>query len=410
MPKTIFNIKDESQLTKAITYSVLIPGLKGDKPASVKSLVADGVPTLCRTEEELTNNFGTPKTNSTTKALVMAKSLIKQGLEVIFVGFTAAPDASALTWSKWIGDRNSNDLRFACTGDFQGKNDVELIKACASRGGCIAILDCKETYAATETDTIASLIQKDIATIVTSLGFENQEEIDAVTSFATAFAPWGKFDSTTVGSAYKDSYFPGSFAYLMAFANSTIANKNPDGFATAGNARGVIPGYVEPKYKFDEVDINVLQRKTDTSTDLNDIEGVAVNPICYIRTLDNVVWGNRTLKPNTSTEEIKSKLTWGSFLNIAHIVCDITDKAWLASKKYTFEQNNDVLWVNFKSEITPLLDKLQSGSQILASRMIKLKSEGRGRLEAQIEITPIEAVEDFKINVNLTDSISVSVE
>lgn len=403
MPKTIFNIKDESQLTKAITYSVLIPGLKGDKPAEVKNLVADGIPTLCRTEKELTNNFGTPKTDSTTKALVMANALIKQGLEVIFVGFTAAPEKDALTWSKWIGDRNSNDLRFACTGDFQGTNDAALIEACASRGGCIAILDCKETYTATSTDTIASLIQKDIAKIVTNLE-------DSQTSFATAFAPWGKFDSAMVGSAYKDSYFPGSFAYLMAFANSTIANKNPDGFAAAGNARGVIPGYVEPKYKFDEVDINVLQRKTATSTDLNDIAGVAVNPICYIRTLGNVVWGNRTLKPNTSEVEIKSKLTWGSFLNIAHIVCDITDKAWLASKKYTFEQNNDVLWVNFKSEITPLLDKLQSGSQILASRMIKLKSEGRGRLEAQIDITPIEAVEDFKINVNLTDSISVSVE
>lgn len=403
MPKTIFNIKDESQLTKAITYSVLIPGLKGDKPAEVENLVADGIPTLCRTEQELTNNFGAPKTNSTTKALVMAKALIKQGLEVIFVGFTSKPSADKLTWSSWISDRNSNDLRFACTGDFQGTNDAELIKACASRGGCIAVLDCKETYTATETDTVASLIQKDIAKVVTGLE-DNQ------TSFATAFAPWGKFDSTTVGSDYETVYFPGSFAYLMAFANSTIANKNPDGFAVAGNARGVIPGYVEPKYKFDEVDINVLQRKDNDPTKLDDISGVAVNPICYIRTLGNVVWGNRTLKPNSSEDKITSKLTWGSFLNITHIVCDITDKAWLASKKYTFEQNNDVLWVNFKSEITPLLDKLQSGSQILASRMIKLKSQGRGRLEAQIDITPIEAVEDFKINVNLTDSISVSVE
>ena len=405
MPKTIFNIKDESQLTKAITYSVLIPGLKGDKPEKVENLVADGIPTLCRTEKELTNNFGTPKSDGSTKALVMAKALIKQGLEVIFVGFTTAPEKDKLTWSKWIGDRNSNDLRFACTGDFQGLSDGELIKACASRGGCIAVLDCKETYTATEDDTIASLIQKDIANVVT-----NNNLTDSQTSFATAFAPWGKFDNTTVGSDYNNSYFPGSFAYLMAFANSTIANKNPDGFAAAGNARGIIPGYVEPKYKFDEVDINVLQRKTANSTDLDDIEGVAVNPICYIRTLGNVVWGNRTLKPNTSEASITSKLTWGSFLNIAQIVCDITDKAWLASKKYTFEQNNDVLWVNFKSEITPLLDKLQSGSQILAYRMIKLKSQGRGRLDAQIDITPIEAVEDFKINVNLTDSISVSVE
>lgn len=398
MPKTIFNIKDESQLTKAITYSVLIPGILGDG-----ATIAVKTPVLCKTEKELKTNCGTPKADKSTKALVMANALIKQGLEVIFVGLGSDAEASDLTWSKWIGDRNSNDLRFACTGDFQGKNDAELIKACASRGGCIAVLDCKETYTATETDTVASLIQKDITTTVTALE-DNQ------TSFATAFAPWGKFDNTTVGSDYKDSYFPGSFAYLMAFANSTIANKNPDGFAAAGSARGIIPGYVEPKYKFDEVDINVLQRKTNNSTDLDDIAGVAVNPICYIRTLGNVVWGNRTLKPNSSEDNIKSKLTWGSFLNIAHIVCDITDKAWLASKKYTFEQNNDVLWVNFKSEITPLLDKLQSGSQVLAYRMIKLKSQGRGRLEAQIDITPIEPVEDFKINVNLTDSISVSVE
>ena len=398
MPKTIFNIIDESQLYIEKAYTVLIAGLKG-----TDATATDGTPVLCKTSEELETNFGKPSTTvgKETRALVMANALINQGFYVIFVGFDSKPVAEKLTWSAWVGDRNSNDLRFACTGDFAGINDMALITVCANRGGCIALLDCDEIITPKTGETIATTIQKAFSTKATDSDSD---------TYAAGFAPWGKFDKSVVTTDFKDMFFPGSFAYLLAFGNSVIINKNPDGFAVAGSQRGVIPGYVEPKYQFDAVDINVLQRKTPDATSLNDISGVAVNPICYIRTLGNVVWGNRTMKANVADTKADSLLTWGSFLNITHIVCDITDKAWLASKKYTFEQNNDILWVNFKGEITPTLDKLQSGSQVLAYRISKLTSKGKARLNAQIDITPIEAVEDFKINVNLTDSISVEVQ
>ena len=91
-------------------------------------------------------------------------------------------------------------------------------------------------------------------------------------------------------------------------------------------------------------------------------------------------------------------------------VLTITDAAWLTSKEFTFEQNTDVLWVNYRARLSRTLDKLQSDFEIADYRIDKLPSEGRARLCSQIKVVPIEAVEDFMINVSLSDSVSVSVE
>lgn len=432
MPKIVTNVKDESGLSRKSTYTVLITGLYGMqentinktmRPITAQSgdIVAEKTPTLITNVDDLEKYFG--KVTVATKldggkivtdtdvplrrALVMAEALLKLGMNVIYVGYFEAP--SEIDWSSLIGSRSDKELRFVCSGDFPGVNELDKIKACATYGGCSALSDIAETITPTRGQTIAEAIQSTFAGYI-NYGNPSTQLSDDIACYGAGFAPWGKYDNTIVADDFVDTYFPASFAYLLSFANSVIVNNNPVGFAVAGKERGLIPGYVQSKYTFDDADINVLQRKTSDITSLDDIEGVAVNPICFIRTIGNVVWGNRTLKPNTTDTKITSKLTWSSFLNIMQVVLTITDTAWLTSKEFTFEQNTDVLWVNYRARLSRTLDRLQSDFEIADYRIDKLPTKDRARLCTQITIVPIEPVEDFKINVNLSDSISVSVE
>lgn len=419
MPKIVTNVKDEGGLPRESTYTVLITGLYGmqkDTMIPIQSIsgdiVAEETPTLITSVEDLEKCFGKvgvstdPSDTTPRRALVMAKALLGLGMNVLYVGYLKAP--SKIDWSSLIGSRSDKELRFVCSGDFPGVDELDKIKACATYGGCLALSDIAETITPTSGQTIAEAIQSTFAGYI-NYGKEHVLS-DAIACYGAGFAPWGKYDDTIVADDFVDTYFPASFAYLLSFANSVIVSRNPVGFAVAGKERGLIPGYVQSKYTFDDADIDVLQRKTSDITSLDDIGGVAVNPICFIRTIGNVVWGNRTLKPNTNDTKIKSKLTWSSFLNVMQVVLTITDTAWLTSKEFTFEQNTDVLWVNYRARLSRTLDKLQSDFEIADYRIDKLPSEGRARLCTQINIVPIEAVEDFKINVNLSDSISVSVE
>ena len=76
----------------------------------------------------------------------------------------------------------------------------------------------------------------------------------------------------------------------------------------------------------------------------------------------------------------------------------------------TFEQNTDILWFNLRAQITPLLDKMKTGSGIKGYRLIKLNSDERAKLKFYIRIVPIEAVEDFEITIQLVDDLEVEVE
>ena len=68
-----------------------------------------------------------------------------------------------------------------------------------------------------------------------------------------------------------------------------------------------------------------------------------------------------------------------------------------------FEQNSDVLWINFKSKIMPLLDRMASSNGVSGYKIIKLDSAKKTEVKAQIKIFPIYAVESFDINIVLTN-------
>lgn len=240
-----------------------------------------------------------------------------------------------------------------------------LVTIAEARGDCIALLSCKET------DTTVDAIQTTFESI--------QSE------YAAGFAPWVKFIWDTENS------YPPTLAYLLAYGKSI--RQNPVWYAAAGTTRGVISEISSLAVEFGEVETNELQPET----------GTAICPICVIGKSGIVVWGNRTLY--NATEALDAK----SFLNIRNLLCTLKKVLFEACTKLTFEQNTDILWTNFRALVTPTLDRMQSGNGILGYKLLKQATTKKATMTATLQIIPVEAVEDFEITIQMTDSLEATI-
>lgn len=194
---------------------------------------------------------------------------------------------------------------------------------------------------------------------------------------------------------------PAAFGYLFAYANS-IKN-NPEWYAVAGFDRGVIPELSSVAYEYCGSDIEILQaRGKERAVDLDDEAdnvGMSINPIAYIRPAGHIIYGNRTMKSNTASKGT----TATSFLNVRNLVSAITKVMYDGAKKYTFEQNNDLLWLNFQAYVRPTLEQMKNGNGIADYNFVKEPTNAKARLKAKVNIIPIEAVEDFDLSIIMTD-------
>lgn len=228
----------------------------------------------------------------------------------------------------------------------------------------------------------------------------------AYAEYGALFAPWALY--TTQASYYVEggSYrtelpqlssvvMPPSFGYLISLAKSIIINNN--WVAVAGVARGQVPS------------INGLYTASRLSNSLANAYQprngkISINPITDIKPYGLTIWGNRTMKNNMSTANGgEDGLTATSFLNIRNMVSDVKKTAYVAAKTLMFEQNSDVLWVNFLSRVAPLLDRLMSGQGLSDYKIIQNPTNEKAKLKATIKLFPIYAVEDFEITIELSD-------
>lgn len=416
MPKITITEKD---LTSGGVYLanenvVYIPGL------STKTLKKEfvGVPTLCTSVEKFKEVFGdtpfhAPESSEEEgfidKSFVMAHELLKLGMWVLYevpsktegdnvlqvqteAEINTALKASGF-WTK-LQDRGLYNIRFITSGAYgKDASDITAISRAMldicgdvlpSRGDAIVLLDHAPTLTT----------KGDVESFFTG-GTESKPGIGTSEKlkFGAGFTPWIHFQSADLADPLE---MPATFAYLLAFAQSVQIN--PSWLAVAGASRGRIPGLVSPfvSIKYGEVEANALQTREQGK--------ITINPICNINPFGYVVWGNRTLNPVGLGTTQQNDLVATNFLNIRNIVASIKKTLFVASRGLTFEQNSDVLWINFKSGITPLLDQMVSGNGIADYRLIKKKADKKATLKAIIRIVPIEAVEDFDLTIEMADS------
>ena len=110
------------------------------------------------------------------------------------------------------------------------------------------------------------------------------------------------------------------------------------------------------------------------------------------------LWGNRTAHALDDKDLIASH-----FLNIRQLCSSLKKQIYVACRRFTFDPNSDVLWINFCNAIKPILEKMKA-DQGLKDYAIEKLAGRKAELKARIRIIPIEAVEDFDIEISLEDN------
>lgn len=297
-----------------------------------------------------------------------------------------------------LADKGNYSVKYLTSGGYPvyeySSNSIvtQMLNLAYERGDCVAFIDHTD-----DPDRNQNIDQRG--------SLYNTVENDIIWNthgeFGTMFTPWATYNRTTTdlrNNQTPSSYIatvrmPASFAYFQGLADSITIN--PNWLAIAGVARGLVQNLSSGGMT------TIIPNGAADKMEPRD--GIAINPITNIRPYGYTIWGNRTLK-NNATE---GNLTATSFLNIRNLVSDIKKRVYRTARKLTFEQNNDVLWVNFKAEMTPLLDQMLHGygisSYSMAQDTTHPRYNERATLCVRITISPIEPVEDFYVTVVMTD-------
>lgn len=261
-----------------------------------------------------------------------------------------------------------------------------------------------------------ALIEADEKAYVSATGVQTNPEvkiIEAINKMTGINADNGKFSALTVPSVHyimadneifgKNKKFPGAFHYLACFMNS-LKLGFAEWYAAAGYTRGVASFIVDhTSVKLGEIAINALEPRNYEDPQ-SDWPKFACNVIANFRG-SYYLWGNRTAHPLGKKGSLDTgDLVASSFLNIRQLCCTIKKQLYVACRTFTFDPNSDTLWVNFCNAIRPTLEAMKADQGIRDYKIVKVFTDKKATLKAKIRIIPIEAVEDFDLEVSLEDS------
>lgn len=291
-----------------------------------------------------------------------------------------------------LKDKTNYDFRYIMTGYLSGGAATEhIINVAKERGDCIALLDIDSSAYKSEyiRDTkIAKIIEnannydadKNCAIFLPTVVYDLKRSEDYMTTFSN------------------NMRFPASFHYLTCIANAS--ERYAEWYAASGFTRGVSPFVITATdFTIGEAIIDKLQPRKQAGVD-----GLkhAVNVIAKFRN-QYLLWGNRTA--NTLMAGNDGDLIASDFLNIRQLCCTLKKQIYVACRQLTFDPNSEMLWINFKNKIRPILEKMKADQGIQDYEFVKIANAPKATLKAQIRIVPIEAVEDFEIDVMLEDSL-----
>lgn len=297
----------------------------------------------------------------------------------------------------FITDRNQYDVKFLlvkenATGDGETKGTADLNTA-------LEIAEARRDCAVVFGKTQFAYEKGDAAQLKNSLTTQDDTFLDSEEKKSR-----GKYCIPVFGTLTADGkQLDDGVAYILAFLNSR--NKfGAEWLAVAGSRKGAIPvdGLKAGDLKESEID-DMQPREAEQEGSLS------VNPICNVTPWGVRIWGNRTALP---LQPIKGTTKYGlvasNFANIRVLICDIKKALYKAARGQQFEQNTDVLWVNFTSEVNQLLEQMVQSYGIAGYKWIRTETKERAKLTAILRIVPIEPVEDFDLTIELADSLEVT--
>lgn len=278
----------------------------------------------------------------------------------------------------------------------------------SGRGDCITLIDFEHWLRKDSTP----------ATIYDAMTCDNYNDIDYnygndYYKFASCTYPWiiRKINNNL-------HEFPGSYAYLRAFAKS-INKDNPDYYSIAGYNRGEVgtDSDYTPVERLGENDVHLFQSDSFALYPIKEDESqinsfnITINPIIRFQESNKGVyriWGNRIMcePPLDEDERPNSDVTQdvNYFLNVRQLVCDIKKQCYFASTRVSFEPNDDITWFNYKTFVNPMLESMVSNRGLDWYTWNREESDIKGQMKAKLTIKPIEAVESFDITVYIRNT------
>ena len=263
-------------------------------------------------------------------------------------------------------------------------NDAGIV---SGRGDCIALIELDEN------SYLNNTVKPEVAIVagINKMSGINEEN--------------GKYCAMTVPSVvYSNGLrMPGAFHYLACFINAVQAGF-AEWYAAAGYTRGVSSYRIaNTTVTLGEIAINTLEPRSTTGDETS--PKFACNVIANFRG-SYYLWGNRTALPLGDAKGTAGDLSAGHFLNIRQLCTTIKKQLHVACRRFTFDPNSDTLWFNFVNAIRPTLDIMKADQGIRDYKILKVNEANpkKATLKAKIRVIPIEAVEDFDIEVSLEDS------
>lgn len=264
------------------------------------------------------------------------------------------------------------------------------------RGDCIALLELDE-------QTYLNQNSSETATAKIIEAINELTDINSQTGgYCALTVPSVIYKMTEDTNFDKNKKFPAAFHYLACFINS-LNSGFAEWYAAAGYTRGTASYIIDKTtVKLGEVAINMLEPRTQVDTSYPKF---ACNVITNFRG-NYYLWGNRTtlqLESDSSSKELVAS----HFLNIRQLCTTVKKQLQVACRRFTFDPSSDTLWFNFVNAIKPTLEAMKADQGIRDYKIIK-ESVGakKAAFKAKIRIIPIEAVEDFDLEVSLEDSFS----
>lgn len=328
-------------------------------------------------------------------------------------------------------DKGKYDLRFITIGGLpeldegtdhaEPKAYVAALRCAGDRGDAVAVMsvpkiapinDGEGNYTLKEilknSKDIDAWVQQEFKTVamesITRTGVSWKTTTETYGTYGAIFTP-SINTKIYVNKVNTPVELPGWFNYIATFAK--FSTRFPEWFATSGSIRGVSPYDITTNYDFGDADVDILQKRSVSVEE--DKNHIATNVVCTIRPYGKVIWGARTMHPLSKPQGSDTYgLQASSFLNIRQACCILKKTLYRASRRYTFEPNSDILWVNFKSAITPLLDEMKENQGIDGYQILRQKTNKKALLVARIIITPVEPLEDFDLTVEMSDTIEIA--
>lgn len=333
----------------------------------------------------------------------IAYELLGLGYTIFYKKYSNISELADPTFWEALKDKTNYDFRYIMTGYLSGGESTErIIEVAQTRGDCIALLDISsEAYKGEDArDTkIANIISeangytadKNCAIFLPTVVYD----LTRSKAYETAFSNDASSNDASSNKNF-NKRFPASFHYLTCVANAS--ERYAEWYAASGFTRGISPfGIATTDFTIGEAIIDKLQPRKQVGGLTH-----AVNVIAKFRD-QYLLWGNRTA--NTLRAGDDGDLIASDFLNIRQLCCTLKKQIYVACRQLTFDPNSEMLWINFKNKIRPILEKMKADQGIQDYEFVKITNAPKATLKAQIRIVPIEAVEDFEIDVTLEDSL-----